>query len=151
TSLANYTPLPTSATGAGTITPKGLTVSGITAASKVYDGSTAATLNVSSASLAGVVSGDTVTLNTAGAVGTFTSKDVGTNITVNITGLTLGGAQAGDYSLGTPTTTSNITNKTLTVSIVGNPTKAYDGTTNANLLTSNFSVSGLVTGENITV
>jgi hypothetical protein len=40
---------------------------------------------------------------------------VGTGIAVNITGLSLTGAQAGDYSLTQPTTTANIVNFSLSV------------------------------------
>src|SRR5207244_3869232 len=96
------------------ITPATLTVTGVTASSKVYDGTTKATLNTASAALVGVVAGDTVTLSTTGAIGTFASKDVGNGITVTVTGLTLGGAQAADYKLTQPTTTANITAATLT-------------------------------------
>ncbi|HEY3550828.1 MAG TPA: PxKF domain-containing protein [Gaiellaceae bacterium] len=94
----------------GVITPAPLTVKGITANNKVWDGTPTATLNTGGASLVGVLGSplDNVTLNTAGATGTFTSSAVGT-WTVNISGLTLGGTDMGDYSLTMPTTTANIT------------------------------------------
>ncbi len=107
-----------------------LTVSGITAANKVYNASTTAALNTSSATLVGVISGDTVNLNTSGATGTFASKNVGNGITVTVAGLTIGGAQAGDYTLTQPATTANITPAPLTITAVTN-TKVYDGTTSA--------------------
>ena len=44
-------------------------------------------------------SGDTVTLSTSGATGTFASDNVGTGITVTVSGLTISGAQADDYML----------------------------------------------------
>ena len=96
----------------------------------MYNASTAATLNTSGATLVGVFSGDTVTLNTGGATGTFASQNVGTGITVTVAGLTISGAQAGDYTLTQPTTTANITPAPLTVTAVTN-TKVYDGTTTA--------------------
>src|SRR5207244_13395363 len=74
-----------------TITAKALTVSGVTAANKVYDSTTTAALNTGSAALVGVVSGDTVTLSTAGATGSFAIKDVGNGIAVTVSGRTLGG------------------------------------------------------------
>ena len=77
------------------ITQASLSVLGLTADDKVYDASTAATLDTSAASLLGVFSGDTVTLDASGATGTFASQDVGTGIMVTVTGLTLGGAQGG--------------------------------------------------------
>ena len=46
-----------------------LTVTGITAANKIYDGTTNATLNPAAAALVGVTGGDVVTLNTGSATG----------------------------------------------------------------------------------
>ncbi|HEY6891604.1 MAG TPA: YDG domain-containing protein, partial [Solirubrobacter sp.] len=92
----------------GVITPAGLTVTGITANNKVWNGSTAATLNTGAATLVGVLGTDNVTLSTAGATGTFASSAVGT-WTVQISGLTTGGNDAGNYTLTQPTTTASIT------------------------------------------
>jgi len=102
----NYNVTPHTATG--TITKKNLTVSGITASNKVWDGNTNAALNVSGASLVGVVSGDAVALNTGAAVGTFASSNVGT-WNVAVSGLTISGGDSGNYSLTQPTTTASIT------------------------------------------
>jgi hypothetical protein len=100
---SNYT-LTQSALGIVTIGQALLTVSGTAASSKVYDGSTAATLT--SGSLVGVFSPDQVTLTQAG---TFGSKNVGTAIPVTA-GDTLGGASAPNYALTQPTGLSaNIT------------------------------------------
>ena len=85
------------------ITAATLTVDGITATDKVYDGTTTAALDTSAASLVGVVSGDDVTLDSSGAVGTFDTKDVGTGINVTVSGLALAGADAGNYVLTQPT------------------------------------------------
>jgi hypothetical protein len=59
----------------------------------------------------GVQGSDAVTLNTAGATGTFDTKNVGTGKTVTVAGLTISGTTvtAGDYTLTQPTTTANIT------------------------------------------
>ena len=91
------------------ITPVGLTVTGITANNKPYDGTTAATLNVGGATLNGVLTGDAVTLNTTGAAGAFADPSPGNAKTVYISGLALNGADAGNYSLTQPTTTASIT------------------------------------------
>ncbi len=93
----------------GVITAKTLTVTGITADNKVYDGTTNAALNTGAAALNGIVGADTVTLNTASAVGTFDNADIGTGKTVTISGLTISGAASGNYSLTQPTTTADIT------------------------------------------
>jgi hypothetical protein len=106
----------TNATGA--INARTLTVTGITASNKPYDGNTNATLDTTGAALSGVVAGDIVTLNTSVAVGAFVNANVGSGKTVNINGLTLGGASAANYTLTIPppqaTATASITAWTLT-------------------------------------
>jgi hypothetical protein len=87
-----------------------LTVSGgLTPVNKVYDGTTAATLTIGSPTLVGVISPDVVSLVTTGAVGTFDDANVGDNKTVQISGLTLSGVDAGNYLLIQPTRYGNIT------------------------------------------
>ena len=96
------------AIGAATITG----ITGITA-SKVYDGNTGATAVTSGATLTGAVPGDTLALTASGA--SFSDKNVGTGKVVTVTGLTLGGADAANYTLATPsaTGTGTITQRTL--------------------------------------
>ena len=94
------------------ITQKTVTVTGgITAESKVYDGTTTATLVLTGATFDGVVTGDEVTV--ASATGTFATSDVGTGITVTISDIVLGGADAANYTLATSgnqaSTTADIT------------------------------------------
>ena len=142
----DYTLTPTATTA--DITPAMLSVTGITASGKVYDGTTAAVLDTTGAALSGTIYGDDqVDLVTAGAVGAFASKDVATGVTVNVTGLTLGGSQAGDYSL-TPTSTSaDITPATLGVTGITAANKVYDGTTAATLHTTGATLSGTIYGD----
>jgi YDG domain-containing protein/Big-like domain-containing protein len=101
----NYNVSATTATG--TITAKPLTVTGITAANKAWDGGTTATLNTSGAALNGVISPDGVGLDASGATGTFANSAVGT-WTVQIAGLVLTGADTGNYSLTQPTASASI-------------------------------------------
>ena len=91
---------------------KEITVTGgITAGSKVYDGTTTATLVLTGATFDGVVGGDNVTV--ASATGTFDNENVGTGKTVTISGLTLGGTDVANYKLATSgnqaSTTADIT------------------------------------------
>lgn len=79
-----------------TVTAKPLTMSGLVVNNKFFDGTAAATL---SAALAGVESGDDVTLL---GTGVFASAAVGTGIAVTSTA-TLGGASAANYMLLQPT------------------------------------------------
>jgi hypothetical protein len=133
------------------ITPAPLTVTGINASDKVYDQTTTAVLNTNSATLVGVFNGDTVTLNAAGATGTFASQDVGSGITVTVAGLILSGAQAGDYSLTQPTTSANITPAPLTVTGITAGNKVYDRTTTAALNTNSATLVGVFNGDTVTL
>ena len=138
-------------TGELTLTPAPLTVTGITASDKVYDSTTTATLNPDGAALVGVVNGDSVTLNTGGAAGIFASNDANTNITVQVSGLTISGPQAGDYTLTQPTTSANITPALLTVTGIMAANKVYDGGTTATLDTTSALLSGVVDHEDVTL
>ena len=97
------------------ITPKALTVSGVAASNKVYDGTTTATIT---ATLQGVVNGDSVQLTPPAA--DFDTKDAGTGKAVTIAAggsFTISGADAGNYTLTQPTVsglTADITPATLT-------------------------------------
>jgi hypothetical protein len=137
--------------GGQTITPLTLTVLGITANNKPYDGTTSATaqLNLCSASLSGAISPDDVSLVTTNAVGTFDFADVSTATTVTISGLALGGAQASDYQLPAieATTPASITQATLTVTGITASDKPYDGGATATLSTGGASLNGLATGD----
>jgi hypothetical protein len=139
----NATDLASSGIANLTVNTVPLTVSGITAADKVYDRTRAATLNTGNAVLVGLFSGDTVNLNASGASGTFSSKDVGSGITVTVSGLVITGAQSGNYTLTQLTTTANITPATLSVSGVTANNRVYDGTTAATLNTTDAALQGV--------
>jgi len=146
TDAVNYI-LDSIATATANITVLHITGS-FTADNKVYDGNTSAI--VLTRSLSGTISGDVVMLT--GGTATFSDKNVGNGKTVTLTGASLSGTDAGNYALDSVgTTTANITVATVTAAIIGNPTKTYDGNTNATLTTANFSLTGVVTGESITV
>lgn len=136
-----------------TINKKPVTVSGLTAEDKVYDGTTAATLDCLSATITGRVDGDDVTV--ASATGTFDNKNVGTDIPVAISNITLGGADVGNYVLA-PTVnqenmTGNISKKTLTITGVRVANKEYDGDTDATAITTGATISGVISGEEANV
>ena len=148
---SNYTLQPVTGLHAD-ITPAPLTISGVTANSKVYDGTTAATLGIGSASLNGVLGSDAVTLSTSGASGSFASADAGNGISVAASGFALSGGKASDYSLGQPTgLAADINPAPITATITGNPTKAYDGTASATLTAGDYTLTGFVGGQSATV
>ena len=147
---SNYLlPADGAATFLGTILPKSLSIGGVTAANKVYDGNTTAT--VSLASVSGFVAGETVVVQPSGQ---FADKNAGTGKSVTVT-LALqdgsGGGLAGNYALEShaATATADITRRPVTVSGVVASDKVYDGTRNATL--SAGSVTGVVPGESLTV
>jgi hypothetical protein len=144
----NYTLI--NASGSVTITPINASfVSGITADDKVYDGTNTATISVTNtATFAGVVSGDDVTLDTNGYSAVFASVDVDTNIAVTVSGLTLDGADATNYTLTGPVIlTANITPAPLTVTGITASDKVYDGTTNATVDVSGAVLVGVVDSD----
>jgi len=155
---ANYTL--TGASGTVQITPKALTMSGLTASDRAYDGTSVATLGGTAALLsaeapgAGTTgdgkpyTGDTVAL--AGtATGTFADPNVGTAKAVTVTGVALSGADSGNYTLTQAAgLTADITARPLTVT-AGNQSKVYGQTLDFGSGSTLFTSSGLQLGETI--
>src|SRR5207247_1605915 len=139
----------TSAVSASFDVTKATVTGSITASNKVYDGTTTAT--IATRSLSGVLGSDVVSLS--GGTATFASKTVGAAKTVTATGLSLSGADAGNYQLASTTasTTADITAKTLTVSGVTANNKAYDGNTTATLNLGSAALVGVVSGDSVTL
>ena len=79
-----------------TISPKPVTVSGITAKDKTYDGNTTATLNYDGVTFTGKLEGDSLSVT---ATGTFADANATENKTVTISGLNLGGDSKDNYVL----------------------------------------------------
>jgi hypothetical protein len=131
-----------------TNTPGALTVLGITANHKFYDGTTNATLVVTNAVLVGVASGEDVHLDTSHTVGSFGDAAVGARKTVTVRGLALLGADASKYSLMQPTTIADIRPARVTPTLtVAN--KVYDAATSATI--TGRSLSGIVGSEDVSL
>jgi filamentous hemagglutinin family protein len=130
-----------------TVTPATLLGgSGMSAASRAYDGTTTATL----ASLGSVnpLPGDTVFVS--GATATFGDKNVGSNKPVTVNTVTLGGTDAGNYQLTPPSgLAASITPLALPVGGLVGGTQVYDGTTTA-VLSGAASITPLA-GDNVTL
>jgi gliding motility-associated-like protein len=141
----------TQPTATANITAIGLSITGAIANNKVYDHTTAATLNTGNAVLAGVISGDLVTLNKTAASGTFNNKNVGTSKPVTVSGFTLSGTDAGNYTLTQPSLTANITPASLYITGVTANDKVYDGTVTATINTVNALLSGILSGDAVTL
>ena len=135
-----------------TVAQKEVTISGITAANKEYDGSTTAT-PTGTAVINGKVGSDDVTV-TAGTA-TFADKNVGTGKTVTFTGYSLSGADAGNYNLKAQpaSVTANITAKVVKLTGGINATdRGYvkDNKT-VDLTKGTLTFTGLVSGETLDV
>ncbi|MEY2634002.1 MAG: hypothetical protein RIR00_2656, partial [Pseudomonadota bacterium] len=154
TLTSNYT-LPTTASGTASITAKTLAAALTGTISKTYDGTTDAALNSGNFSLSGLVGSESLTVGKTS--GSYNSKDV---VSANSVSTTLSNA---DFTATTGTLTSNyvlpttasgtasITAKTLAAALTGTISKTYDGTTDAALGSGNFSLTGLVGSESLTV
>ena len=98
------------------------------------------------ASLVGVVSGDSGKVTLAGTpLGTFASSGVGTGIAVNITGLSLTGISAANYTLTAPASTASISPAALTVT-ANNQAVVYG----AAIPVLTGTITGAVAGDGIT-
>ena len=139
---ANYAAQTNVSIGSFTIAPKPVTITGLTAQDKVYDGTTAATVTGTPV-IDGLVDGDTVQVKAGAAA--FTSKDVGTRA-VTFTGYELTGADAANYTQsGQPAQVdATIEKATITIAVkdvsvrVGSEAPTYDCT-----------ITGLAAGETL--
>jgi filamentous hemagglutinin family protein len=124
TDAGNYILQNTTTSTTANVTPKALTAA-YTASNKVYDGTRLATVSGASSD---IVASDTVSF--ANSAATFDTKNVGTGKTVDISGISISGTDAGNYSLqnNTASTTADVTKKSAT--ITGTTTNVtYNATT----------------------
>ncbi|MFH1479102.1 MAG: YDG domain-containing protein, partial [Candidatus Omnitrophota bacterium] len=134
----------------GVIETKAITVDGIAANNKEYDQLTTATLDIDGASLVGIIEGDDVALNSDSAIGAFSDKNAAEGKDVTVSGLTINGADTGNYTLTQPEgITADITQKALTVSGAGAENKVYDGNTDAALVGEDVVLVGVIEGDDV--
>jgi YDG domain len=132
------------------VSAKNLTVDGAVADGKTYDGTTAATVDFSGASLVGVVGTEDVSIDSSGYAAEFDDKNVGEDKPVTVTGVALGGADAGNYTVSQPSgLTADIEAKNLTASAIAQ-NKVYDGTTAATV-TLSAGPNEIVSGDDVTL
>src|SRR5450830_2200205 len=142
----NYVLASTTSSGVADIAKASIgSVSNVGVNDKTYDGLRTATLK-GTASFDGIIGNDG--LSVAG-FGLFSDKNAGTAKVVTVSGITLAGADAGNYILGSNVSsgTADITPKALTVAgqVAGN--KVYDGNAVAQLF--GGSLLGLVGDETL--
>ena len=137
--LNNYT-IPSTTTA--TITPKSITAT-ISANNKTYDGTTTDTATYT---LPGVISGDNLSLAYSAA---FTDPNAAANKTVNITGISLSGTSAGNYSLtNTSTLQTTATISPLALILYGALSSNPGSTT---IPASTLSATNVVVGDTVAI
>jgi len=141
---AGFAASPVAASVNQTVTPAPLTVGGITASDRSYNGTNTAALNVASAFLIGRVGSDQVDLNVVGSSGSFADPHAGTAKPVTVSGLSLVGPNASNYTLTQPTTTATINPLPLNVTGITANNKSFDNSTNATLNTSQAALQGVI-------
>lgn len=134
---ANYT-ISFPASALASITPRALTGS-VAISDKTYDGTTRASGTVN---LSGLLAGDQV--NAAGGTFAFADKNAGSGKSVSISGVTLSGGDAGNYTLSLPATAmASILRRAITATVTA-ASKTYDGTV---ATTGSVALSGVLTGD----
>jgi hypothetical protein len=132
------------ASGTLVIAPKALTLGGLTAADKVYDGTTAVTI-VGDATLTGVVAGDDAAL-AADLAFAFASANVGAAVAVVAQGDVVVGADAANYALAPLDLAAAITARAIEIVPEAGQGKTY-GEVDPAL---RFAANGLVAGDQLT-
>ncbi|MDB4920734.1 S-layer family protein, partial [Mucilaginibacter sp.] len=136
----NYTLGNTTAGTTANITKASLTVSA-TGINKVYDGNTTAAVTLSDNHLG------TDVVTEAYTSAAFSDKNVTNGKTVTVSGISISGTDAGNYTFNSSTTTiANITSRTLTATASAS-NKVYNGTTAAAVILNDDRISG----DNLTV
>ncbi len=136
----------TTAASGNSVSALGLTITGLTGVDKEYDGTMAGSVSGTPA-LVGVIGGDTGNVTVSGTpVVTFSSPAVGAH-SLTVSGYTLSGTAAGNYSLTQPTgLTASITAKELTIPDAVVVSKVYDGTTAATIT---GTLAGAIGGDDV--
>lgn len=130
-----------------------ITIDGINAANKIYDGGTDAALVYNNAVYGGIFAGDSLAVTADGA---FADKNAGADKTVNISNLTLGGASVNNYKLAAggqqSFTTAAINAKAITaVGGIAAENKIYDGNAVAQPVLGGAVLTGMIDGDDLSV
>ena len=124
------------------IAPRDITLQGVSTVDRVYDSSTTVAINTVGGSIGGGLAGDDLQLRTSGATGSMADKHAGLGKAVNVSGLSLGGADAANYTVaGGSGLTVNIAQRTLTPSVTASD-KVYNGDTGASVTLRDDRIAG---------
>jgi filamentous hemagglutinin family protein len=129
------------------IAQRPVTLAGVAAVDRVYDGTTLVNVNASGATITGAIAGDLLSV-AASATGTMADRHVGAAKPVSVAGVALAGADAGNYVvIDSAPITVNITPREISAVLAG-VDKVYDGTTAA---TVRLSATGLIDGDAVSL
>ena len=144
---SNYTITNQSSSPTVNITAKPITISGITASGKVYDGTSSVTLSKPAVSTLGFIARDSIVINTTGV---FDTVDVGTQ-TVTLT-QSYGGTTS-NYTITDQASkpSATISAKAITISGITASGKTYDGTSSVTLTKPSVSSLGFIARDNIVI
>ena len=137
TSLSNYT-LPTSASGAASITPALLLVTANNA-NKTYDG--AAYSGGNGVTYSGFVNGEGTSV--LGGTLAYGGNSQGA-INAGFYTITPSGLSSSNYTINYDNGALTVSPATLTASLIGTTSKVYDGTTAATLTSGNYTLTGVI-------
>ncbi|MDR2865970.1 MAG: YDG domain-containing protein [Methanomassiliicoccaceae archaeon] len=132
------------------ITPKPLTVIGLTAADKIYDGTTNVDLSGTGVLSDGIVGTDDVFLVTGDITAAFADRNAGKDKAVILNGYSLDGADAGNYMLVDGGVTATISPKSVTIIGTTANDKVYNG--NATTTVKDIgALEGIVGNDDVTI
>ncbi|MFT3720741.1 YDG domain-containing protein [Pseudorhodoferax sp.] len=142
----NYTLVGSTPGGSVTITARPVSIASIAGASKVYDGSTDAGSTL--LQITNLVAGESVGLS---GQASLAGANVGTQAIAGLTGLTLVGVDAGNYTLvgSTPGGSVTITARPVSIASIAGASKVYDGSTDAG--STLLQITNLVPGDSVAV
>ena len=148
-SNSNYK-LPNNKTKTFKINKAPLTLTGVTAISKEYDGKPTAVLNTDSKALTGMIEGDEVEIDQISGQYSDKNVDTGKNVSLEVT---LKGADKDNYEVTSGTTlTADITVRTVTIKdgIIASD-KRYNGGTDATLDCKDANIVNKIDGDDLSV
>ena len=124
------------------IAPKSITITGVSATDRAYDGGTTVAINSSGGSIGGAIAGDDLQLLSSGVTGSMADKSAGQAKAVTVNGLSLGGSDVANYTVAAGSgLTVNIARRALTPAATFSD-KVYDGTVAATAAFSDDRVAG---------
>ena len=137
-----------SVTRQANITAKALSISGSTAANKVYDATTTAAIQ--QGTITGFIGNESLTITSSGQ---FADVNIGTNKAVSVTYNLANGGNGGvasNYTLAGETLNATISKRFATISGLSVQNKTYDGTDTASV-TSYGSLTNIISGDAVTL